>query len=156
MTDTTTTDADLEPAPVPDGTPEGGADLHHPEPDVEPGEEAATEDSPNREAARYRVKLREVEAERDALAGQLDAVRRQVAEGHATGLARPSDLWLAGTVVADLLDDAGAVDPAKVAAAVNTVRSEHPHWGKTIDLGQGSRHVAARQPGFEQAFSPPR
>lgn len=165
MTDTDTTDGDLEP-PVADETPEGVADLPHPEPDVEPGEDAATEDSPpgddppdastNREAARYRRRLRDVEGERDALAGQLAALRRQVAEHHATGLARPSDLWLAGTDVSDLLDDQGAVDPAKVAAAVNTVRREHPHWGKTADLGQGARGVPAHQPGFEKAFSPPR
>src|SRR5690625_4956437 len=56
-------------------------------------------ESANQEAARYRTRLREAEgqrddavAERDATQGQLEALRKQVAED-ASGLAVPSGLW---------------------------------------------------------------
>lgn len=41
--------------------------------------------NPNREAAKYRRQLRDVEAERDALAGQLTELRRQVLQDKLTG-----------------------------------------------------------------------
>ncbi|PRY06093.1 hypothetical protein [Kineococcus rhizosphaerae] len=69
----------------------------------------------NREA-RYRTQLREVEADRDRLAGDLEAARKTIAES-LSDLRKPSALWAAGTTVADLLDEDGRVDPAKVADA---------------------------------------
>lgn len=57
-------------------------------------------------------------------------------------LADPADLWHGGVAVADLLDDNGDVDPAKVTAAVANVIAAHPSWVKPrpkLDMGQGVR-----------------
>ena len=73
-----------------------------------PEEEPATS---NREA-RYRRQLRDAEAERDTLRGQVETLQRAEAERVAAAhLARPEGLWAAGTALPDLLDDEGDVDP---------------------------------------------
>ncbi|GAB2973612.1 hypothetical protein [Frigoribacterium salinisoli] len=87
--------------------------------------------NPSSEAAHYRRQLREAEAERDALTGQLALSRRQVVETllanaqdlRATGegdevrtLHNPEDLWgVLGVDVADLFDDEGNLDRAALA-----------------------------------------
>ncbi|YAL82849.1 hypothetical protein ACMYYO_13140 [Dermacoccaceae bacterium W4C1] len=104
---------------------------------TEPEKDAVEQDSPEaddegqklgREAARYRVRLREAEAERDALAERLEAAHRREAESIAGGpqgrLGKPAALWVGGVSVADLLSDDGVVDPQKVAAEVERVASE--------------------------------
>jgi hypothetical protein len=78
--------------------------------------EPHADDKPGREAARYRRQLREVETERDTLAGQLDTARRAIVEHHLGNL-KPAAFWQMHPEVADLVDDAGAVDPEKVAEA---------------------------------------
>jgi hypothetical protein len=68
------------------------------------------EAAPNREAARYRTRLRETEAERDAIAVRLAAHQRREAERIAgASLSKPSDVWLDGADLAELLDDQGDV-----------------------------------------------
>ena len=94
-----------------------------------PGPEAADghDDGPGREAAKYRLRLREAEAERDALAGRLEAAQRREAERLAGELSQPGDLWLLGNVtLTDLLTDDGEVDPAKVQAATAAVLDARP------------------------------
>ena len=81
------------------------------------GEEAQPEGKAGREAARYRTRLRETEAERDALAGNVDALRRQIVEGLVTDkgrLGNPATLWETGTTLEELLTPDGLVDPEKV------------------------------------------
>src|SRR5690606_14299561 len=74
-----------------------------------------------REAAKYRRRLREVEAERDRLAAQLEAFQR----GEIARLAyenynvKGGALWAAGYTVADLVDEGGRPDEAKVREAAN-------------------------------------
>lgn len=84
-------------------------------------------DSPNREAAKYRVRLRETEGERDALATRLQTAQRReverIAEQHGR-LARPAALWAGGTDLADLLDDEGNVDPDRVASTCDQVATD--------------------------------
>lgn len=86
---------------------------------TEPAAEPATEPAEgNREAARYRVRLRDTEAERDALRDRLEALQRAEAERVAgTVIARPAALWASGVTLADLVDDAGDLDPRKITAA---------------------------------------
>ncbi len=82
---------------------------------------------PGAEAARYRRRLRETETERDTLVEQLDGFRRREAERVAAGaLSKPSDLWLDGRDIGDLLDDDGQVDPDKVSAEVASVLEGRP------------------------------
>ncbi len=81
----------------------------------------------NAEAARYRARLRETETERDTLTQRLAGYQRREAERLAAKeLSRPSDLWLDGAEVADLLDDAGEVDPAKVEKVLADVLTDRP------------------------------
>ena len=81
------------------------------------GEEAQPEGKAGKEASRYRRRLRETEAERDALAGNVDALRRQIVEGLVTDkgrLGNPATLWETGTTLEELLTEDGTVDHQKV------------------------------------------
>ena len=90
------------------------------------GADGAGDDIPEDATARekrYRLELRAAEGERDALRGERDALRAQIAAGmipdrSAVGI----DLLLASGVDLDaLVGDDGAVDAAKVVAAVEGV-----------------------------------
>src|SRR5690625_1674384 len=82
------------------------------------GQDTEGQAHPAAEAKRYRLRLRETEAERDNLAAQLEALRKAEAERIAAAeVSNPAGLWAAGTDVADLLTDDGAVDPQKVRQA---------------------------------------
>lgn len=83
---------------------------------------------PNREA-RYRLRLREAEAERDALAGRLTRLQHAEAERLAgEQLTDGADLWRDGATLTDLLDDDGDLDPGKVREAAEALVQAHPHW----------------------------
>lgn len=91
-----------------------------------------------REAAKYRRRLRDAEAERDDMAAQLDAARRSIAEGVAARhLAKPASLWLSGATPADVLDDNGGVDAEKVVALAQSV---------SADYGLSRPHVRPHSP----------
>lgn len=68
------------------------------------------------EAASRRRQLRETEAQRDALAAKIECMQRaEISRIAATELAQADDLFtVGGNTVADLLNDAGDVDPGKV------------------------------------------
>lgn len=143
---------DARPAPaVPDvdrGVAENEAAHQAPE---ENTDEAADENTdadgtaPNREAAKYRTRLREVEAERDALRDRLDTVDRGRAEAMAaegaTRLHKGTDLWISGATLEDVRNEAGELDPAKVELIRDAVLAERPYlrqnkWGSSgIDQG---------------------
>lgn len=77
-----------------------------------------TENGPNREAAKYRTRLREAEAERDTLREAVTALQRAEVERIAADrLSNPAGLWAAGVDMATLLTDQGTIDPAKVQQA---------------------------------------
>jgi len=122
--------------------------------DLEDGDEGQDDGDPataaRREAARHRRRLREVEAERDALAETVATYRRREAEAVAgTTLQSGGDLWAAGVDLAELLGEDGTVDEARVRAAVAKVTEERPHWRrKTPDLDAGARSPA-RGSGFD-------
>jgi len=100
-----------------------------------------------REAAGYRVKLREAEGERDRLAGVVESMQRAEAERLVTAieagyspLAEGSDLWRAGVELAELLDEDGQVDRTKLKAAGARVGAAHPHWRAPVpDFSGGVR-----------------
>ena len=76
------------------------------------------------DAARYRARLRDTEAERDQLRAQLDAMRRaevdRITADHRLGA---KALWAAGIELEQLLDEDGTVSPTRVAEAVVTTRT---------------------------------
>lgn len=83
----------------------------------------------NKEAAKYRTRLREVEGERDALTDRLATLQRREAERLAADqLADPADLWRDGVELAALLDDDGNLDASKVAEAAGATVAQHRHW----------------------------
>lgn len=83
----------------------------------------------NHEAAKYRRRLREVEAERDTSAERLAAMHLREVERLAGGaLADGSDLFAFGAELGYLLDDeTGLPDEPKVSEAVTALIAERPH-----------------------------
>jgi hypothetical protein len=89
---------------------------------------AAPGNNPNAEAAKYRTRLRETEAERDALVQRVELLQRteleRVAGAH---LASPADLLtLSGNALADYLTESGDIDPDKVHFDAQVILSERP------------------------------
>ncbi len=88
------------------------------------------ERKPDPEAAKYRRRLRETEAQRDALTATLDVYRRRDVElaAEAAGLSRGADLFDAGVNLTDMLGEDGTVDVERVQASVAAVLEARPHW----------------------------
>jgi hypothetical protein len=146
------------------------AETDNPEPD---------DDAPGRagrDAARYRTRLREVEAERDQLAARLTAAQRAEVERLAVagwgatwgpGQHRPATpgvtgaaLWAAGTRLSDLIDSTGQVDPERVRDAVETTRDALGDVGDVRQAPDGYSPLAGKTPSqdssrsFTDAFAP--
>jgi|SRR5699024_10968677 len=111
-----------------------------------------------RDAAKYRTRLREAEAERDALTARLETMQKAEAERLAEHhIARGSGLW-AAFELADMLDEDGNVDPAKVATAAKSAQeqlglSESRHGGRAPLAGR-TPALDAGPSRFEAAFGP--
>lgn len=91
-----------------------------------PDDEEPDEDTKGgREAAKYRRRLRDTEAERDALSERVASLQRAEAERMAAAtLAKPAGLWATGTDLADLLGEDGNIDASKVTTAATAARDE--------------------------------
>lgn len=77
---------------------------------------------PNREA-KLRHRAQTAEAERAALATQLEAMQRAAIDSHVTTMGmKPAALWASGAQLADMLGDDGTPDTAKVAAAAEAAK----------------------------------
>lgn len=101
--------------------PEAAEDPQAAETPEESEESEAT--SPNKEAAKYRRRLRETETERDTLRGRIEAMQRAEVERLTTDAGiKPAALWASGADLSALLTEEGTVDPAKVTEAVGTAR----------------------------------
>ena len=103
-----------------------------PEGDTTGGQESDQEsESPNREAARYRKRLRDTELDRDVWRERCAILQRTEVERLAAAvLADPKDLWH-GTGLEDLLDDSGNVSTKKVTGVLADLSKSHPHWKRT-------------------------
>ena len=156
---------DGTPAPVTPSqpTPAGGEghppanDLAGPqEPTQEPGAPASGDDTAalRREAASWRTKLRETESERDALLARVDAADRGEVERLAGERLRDSeDFWLSGAELADLRDDDGQVDGAKVTAAVAALIAKKPHYAMApANFDAGVRRGVPLEVSFGEAL----
>ncbi|MBS1692270.1 MAG: hypothetical protein JST91_08615 [Actinobacteria bacterium] len=120
-----------------------------------PGGEGASDTTQGLVAARDRYR-----AERDASREELATAQARIATYQraeierlaSQSLAYPSDLFtLSGNDVTDYTDDAGAIDPAKVAADVAAILAERPGLTKLSPVidptqGHGSRTPAPAQP----------
>lgn len=72
----------------------------------------------NREAAKYRARLRDTEQQLAGATAATESAQRQLVDHLATGhQVKPAGLWASGAQLADLLNDDGHVDPVKVKEA---------------------------------------
>lgn len=125
-----------------------GAEAQPPEGDAETG---------NVEAAKYRRRLRDTEAERDAARQAADAAQRALVDHLAESLERvkPAALWASGVTLKDLVDDAGNVDTAKLKAAC--AAAAHSFGLSRIpkpDPSAGQNGSSTTNGGFSAAFAP--
>jgi hypothetical protein len=139
-------------------------DLTTTEPDTTATEPESTETGSAAEK-RYRLQLREAEAERDSLRTVVESMRRQDAERLAGDrLASAKLLWTLGQGPADVLtDDGTGVDPAKVSALCDAVLTEYGQ-GVAKRARGGYAPLEGRSPrnrpggpqtkGLDAAFSP--
>lgn len=121
------------------------ADQQPREPGAEP-EQEREERTPNQEAAKWRRKVRDVEAERDGLAARVEKMQRaQVAGLVGDRLAVPDDLLAFGLQLTELLGEDGEVDAGLVKTAVAGLLSSRPGLAvardqpRFPDLGGGRR-----------------
>ena len=82
--------------------------------DETPDAEADPLRAARREAGRYRRQVRDLEAERDDLRGQVEAMRWSEVERSFAGLRSASPLQAAGYTLEDFTGDDGLIDPATV------------------------------------------
>ncbi|MCV7317257.1 hypothetical protein H7J77_17115 [Mycolicibacillus parakoreensis] len=93
--------------------------------EAEKGQSEDKSTSANREAAGYRRRLRDVEAERDELAASLNTLRKAEIERLAGEHLRVgSAIWASGTDLESLLTEDGGIDAEAVKAAAVAARDE--------------------------------
>lgn len=134
--DTATETATTEETPV--EAPETAAAPEAPEVTPDAPEAAETQDgddtdkgNPNREAAKRRSQLREVEAERDGLRGQLEAAHRQLIEQHVSSrLVDAGDYWRYGDGTVPMADDGVTLDAQAIEQHVQSILTARPHLAK--------------------------
>jgi hypothetical protein len=101
----------------------------------------------SREAANYRRRLRETQAERDSLRIQLDQLQRAEVERLATaaGLAVASDVWMHGAALDTLRAEDGSIDRETVTGLVADIIKDRPglRARPVGDIGIGRGAAAA-------------
>ncbi|MBF6213826.1 hypothetical protein IU487_22680 [Nocardia puris] len=118
----------------------------------QPGPEGG-EQSPSREAAKWRRQLRDTEAERDALRDRvLEFERAEVERFAAEHLADPADLWR-DVELDGLRGKDGRVDAGKVDAAVKGVLEAHPHWQRSVKQRPPARGLRSGATGSDERGS---
>lgn len=146
--------------PTRPGTDASGSDDESAEAtDEDPDDEGeGDEENPNREAAKWRTKLRDAEAQRDAVAAQLEAMQRATIDTQVEALGiKPAALWASGADLADLLDENGVPDTAKVKAAASSAREALGIPGPTRPsrgMHSGASAPQRTRNGFVDAFRP--
>jgi hypothetical protein len=150
-----------EPTPAPEAVePETPAAETAPDAPEAPAEETPAVEETNdvaalrREAAGHRVKAREAVEQRDALAARVETyLRREVERLAAEHLAQGEDVFLS-VELADLLDEDGEVDAAKVDAAAAKIVSTRPGLAaERSSFDGGVRRIqAAPGPSFADSF----
>lgn len=135
------------------------------DPKTDPAAESETQEdnspeaSPNSEAAKWRRQLRDVEAERDALAERVRGYQRRECESMVSDLLDvPADLFEIGMVdVNAFYDDDGTLNEGELRAAAGALLEERPRLGKPRpagprwqDFGQHSPPPPARGGGWNE------
>lgn len=124
-----------------------------------------TGNNPNREAAKYRRQLRDVEAERDTLSEQLAAARQEMLNTAAlnwragAGSIHPEALDQAGLTPEGFFDDAGKLDEAALDERMTELKQQYRHMFQPHGLyvPNEGRSPSNQELGnaWEEAFKPP-
>lgn len=165
MTDTDTTDAepqaDDHPGPAELVDTEDDPDTAGGEPSGENDTDSDHDASPNAEAARYRKRLREVEAERDQLAERLAGYQHRECEATIADLLDiPADLWeVGGADASAFYGDDGTLNTAELRAAAGALIEQRPRLAKPPALapqwGQnGTRPPPSGGPSWSEVINP--
>lgn len=93
--------------------------------DPQGGAQEPEDHKPDREAARYRTRLREAEAERDAVAAQRDTLARTIVESHLPGHVSPRLFWQLHQGTSGLIADDGTVDVDAIQHAAQEMADEY-------------------------------
>jgi hypothetical protein len=123
---------------------EGVRQLGHERLEQDDGERGEDGRYLSREAASYRRRLREAEAERDQLREQVDRLQRvevaRIASG--AGLAVAEDVWMHGATLEALRGDDGGIDSATVEGVVEAILKDRPGLrgqpGGDLGIGRGA------------------
>lgn len=120
---------------------------------------AADQSNPNAEAAKYRRRAKEAEAQRDALADTVTALRRAAVEDRLKAQhVPPAGFWASGVTLEDLLDEDGNLDDKaiKTAAdnAVETLGLERVGVHMRPVPSEGRTTSPSATPSWEAAFGP--
>lgn len=101
------------------------------EQDASEGTEKDSE-NPNREAAKYRRQLRDVEAQRDTLTGQVEAMQKAMIENEVARAGyKPAAFWSRDENTADqFFTEDGSLDTDALADAITTTADELGLKGK--------------------------
>jgi hypothetical protein len=137
-------------------------------PDATVGKDGAGEDltALRKEAAKYRTRAKEAEAERDKLVEQLTGFHRaeveRIASTGAEGfrpLADGADLWNGDAELSTLVAEDGTVDAGAVRERAAALGESRPHYrapGKTAggnaDQGRGDAPKEDPRPSFGEAL----
>lgn len=129
-------------------------------PDQDATKAEKTPETANSEAAKYRRQLRDTEAERDTLAGQLKTARENIVTHMLSKSPATLDaITAAGYEIDSLLDDDGNIDQEKLdAAAADTCE----RFNITIPMPRVTSGALSRvnsvklepEPSFANAFTP--
>jgi hypothetical protein len=107
---------------------------------TEATEEGKGGNKAGQEAAKYRKQLRDTEAERDALTGTVESLRRQII---AQNMPRANKmtaeaLWTAGHQAGEFFTEAGDLDAAKLEASTRAVHERFGVPFRNVDPVPGS------------------
>ena len=111
--------------------------------------------NPNREAAKYRRKLREAEQVIERQAARIEAVdREQVEQRAGEFLVDPSDIWTV-TSLEKVRDDDGNLDGAKLDGEIRQIIETKPHWVRPRSTPQhaGARETVPQTPSIGAALN---
>lgn len=110
------------------------------------GPENGTERPMPREQ-RYRLQLREAEAQRDALAQRIEAMQRMDIERVAAELlAQGSDIFMAGADVSEFLNDEGGIDYDRVRASSRELAKDRPGLSKNAPAFDPTQGIGGHTP----------
>ncbi len=120
-------------------------------------QDGQTDSSPNREAAKWRRRLRDTESERDKLAETVTTLQRQQVESMLGGRVRPAALW-AVSELSEMLNESGSPTPELVEAAIEKAKLTlgiRPAMVHPASLRSGAANTPPRQDPWEKAFARP-